>query len=300
MKRFAFVVFVALSFFIPGYESATPQNPVPSDPAARLKVPPGFTIEIVAAPPLVHHPMMANFDERGRLFVAESSGLNLRAPELLKELPNKVLLLEDVDKNGRFTKSKIFADKMTFPSGALPYRGALYVTAAPHIWKLTERPKKLLTPNPSPGGRGETELERTELVSKFNFIGNAADVHGPFLGPDGRIYWCDGRHGHEIVKKDGSVSKGKAARIFRCKPDGSEVEVVCGGGMDNPVEIAFTDEGEPLVTVDILHNQPSRNDGIIFAIEGGNYPWHKVSKEFRAPAICCPRSKTSAGSPPRG
>jgi putative heme-binding domain-containing protein len=82
------------------------------------------------------------------------------------------------------------------------------------------------------------------------------------------------------VRKDGSVSKGKAARIFRCRPDGSDVEVVCGGGMDNPVEIAFTDEGEPFVTVDILHNQPSRNDGIIYAIEGGNYPWHEVSKEF--------------------
>ena len=153
--------------------------------------------------------MMANFDERGRLFVAESSGLNLKADELLKVLPNKVLVLEDVDAKGRFTKSRVFADKMTFPSGALWHKDALYVTAAPHIWKLTERP--------GPKGPG---IERTELVSKFNFIGNAADVHGPFLGPDGRIYWCDGRHGHEIRKPDGSISKGKAARIFRCKPDG--------------------------------------------------------------------------------
>ena len=114
----------------------------------------------------------------------------------------------------------------------------------PHIWKLRDT-KNI----------GVAD-ERTELVSKFGFIGNAADLHGPFLGPDGRIYWCDGRHGHEIRKPDGSLSKGKAARIFRCKPDGSEVEVVCGGGMDNPVEIAFTPEGEPLVTVDILQ-QPA-------------------------------------------
>lgn len=258
-------------------QTTTPQAVQP-DLTARLKVPPGFIVEVIAAPPLVHHPMMANFDERGRLFIAESSGLNLKADELLKQLPNKILLLEDVDAKGRFTKSRVFADKMTFPSGALWHNNALYVTAAPHIWKLTE--SRALTPDPSPKGRGEQKVERTELVSKFNFIGNAADIHGPFLGPDGRIYWCDGRHGHEIKKPDGSVSKGKAARIFRCKPDGSDVEVVCGGGMDNPVEIAFTDEGEPLVTVDILHNQPSRNDGIIYAIEGGNYPWHEVSKEF--------------------
>ena len=269
MKYLGMVGLTALTLiFATNIQESYPQQPPPTDFASRLKVPPGFLVEVIAAPPLVHHPMMANFDERGRLFIAESSGLNLRAPELLKELPNKVLLLDDMDAKGRFTMSRVFADKMTFPSGALPYNGSLYVTAAPHIWKMRD------TKN-----AGVAE-ERVELVSKFNFIGNAADVHGPFLGPDGRIYWCDGRHGHEIKRPDGSVSQGKAARIFRCKPDGSDVEVVCGGGMDNPVEIAFTDEGEPLVTVDILHTQPSRNDGIIFAIEGGNYPWHEVSKEF--------------------
>ncbi|MBI1833153.1 MAG: HEAT repeat domain-containing protein [Planctomycetes bacterium] len=270
MQRSILAGLIVIFFLaLPMTETAPAQQPPQPDPAARLKVPPGFVVEVVAGPPLVHYPMMANFDERGWLFVAESSGLNLKAAELLQELPNKVLLLEGMDAKGRFTKSRVFADKMTFPSGALWHQNALYVTAAPHIWKLTERP--------GPKGPG---IERVELVSKFNFIGNAADVHGPFLGPDGRIYWCDGRHGHEIKRPDGSISKGKAARIFRCKADGSDVEVVCGGGMDNPVEIAFTDEGEPLVTVDILHNLPSRNDGIIFAIEGGNYPWHEVSKEF--------------------
>ena len=41
---------------------------------ARLRVPAGFTVELVAAPPLVEHPVMANFDPRGRLFVAETAG----------------------------------------------------------------------------------------------------------------------------------------------------------------------------------------------------------------------------------
>ena len=76
------------------------------------------------------------------------------------------------------------------------------------------------------------------------------------------------------------VLKGQAARIFRCKPDGSEVEVVCGGGMDNPVAIAFTAEGEPLVTVNILHHKPARSDAIIYAIEGGVWPWHEAYNEF--------------------
>src|SRR5262249_10610226 len=81
-------------------------------------------------------------------------------------------------------------------------------------------------------------------------------------------------------RANGTVMKGKAARIFRCRPDGADLEVVCGGGMDNPVEIAFTPEGEPFATVNILHARPARNDGIIYGIEGGVWPWNDVYKEF--------------------
>src|SRR5437867_3584482 len=168
MKIGILLGFSLLILALCGSIAATPQQPPPTDLAKRLKVPPGFVVELVAGPPLVNHPMMANFDERGRLFLAESSGLNLKADELLKQLPNKVLLLEDVDAQGRFQKSRVFADKMTFPSGALFHNGYLYVTAAPHIWKMRD------TKNVGVAD------ERTELVSKFNFIGNAADVHGPF------------------------------------------------------------------------------------------------------------------------
>src|SRR5262249_46902724 len=42
--------------------------------APPFSVPPGFVIERVAGPPLVERPMMAGFDDRGRLFVCDSSG----------------------------------------------------------------------------------------------------------------------------------------------------------------------------------------------------------------------------------
>jgi len=42
--------------------------------APPITVPGGYTIELAAAPPLVKHPMMAGFDDRGRLFVAEAAG----------------------------------------------------------------------------------------------------------------------------------------------------------------------------------------------------------------------------------
>ena len=119
-----------------GDEASTPKPG--GGPASRLHVPDGFVVELVAAPPLVEHPMMAGFDERGRLFVAEAAGVNLKADELLKDPPNRIRLLEDTDGDGRFDKSTIFADQMTLPMGALWHRGALYTASPPSLWQLED------------------------------------------------------------------------------------------------------------------------------------------------------------------
>src|SRR5262249_15789636 len=104
--------------------------------AAPFTVPPGFVVERVAGPPLVEHPVMACFDDRGRLFVAESAGQNLKAEQLLTQLPNSIRLLEDTKGAGVFDKSTVFADKMTFPMGVLWHDGALYTCSPPSLWKL--------------------------------------------------------------------------------------------------------------------------------------------------------------------
>jgi putative membrane-bound dehydrogenase-like protein len=251
---------IALHLSRPGRAASDTPQPGPSEPP--FKVPPGFVVERVAGPPLVEHPVMAGFDDRGRLYVAESAGQNLKADQLLKELPNSIRRLEDTDGDGIFDRHTVFADKMSFPMGVLWHEGSLYTCSPPSLWRLQDTQ-----------GTGVADV-RQELVTKFGFTGNAADIHGPFLGPDGRLYWADGRHGHEINRPDGSVMKGKAARIFRCKLDGTEVETVCGGGMDNPVEVAFTAEGEPFATTNILIGSP-RQDAIIYCIEGGVYPRHE-------------------------
>ncbi|MCE9605773.1 MAG: c-type cytochrome [Planctomycetia bacterium] len=237
----------------------------------QWKLPPGFTIELVAGPPLVNHPTMGGFDDQGRLYICDGPGDNMRAAELLEKLPNNIRRLEDTDGDGRFDKSTMFADKMTFPMGALWHDGYVYTASPPHIWRLRDA-----------DGDGIAE-ERKILVSEFGFTGNAADIHGCFLGPDGRIYWCDGRHGHTFTDAQGkTLSKGLAARIFSCKPDGSDVQAFAGGGMDNPVEVCFTEEGEMLGTVAIFDNKPDRVDAIVHWVYGGAYPYFpKVLDEFK-------------------
>jgi putative heme-binding domain-containing protein len=75
-----------------------------------------------------------------------------------------------------------------------------------------------------------------------------------------------------LPNPEGSLlTKGKAARIFSCRPDGSDVRVLCGGGMDNPVEVDFFETGECLGSVNLFYNGP-RGDCLVHWIEGGVFP----------------------------
>lgn len=257
-------------------KAPAPAPPAPAPPPAApplqlsdLRVPEGFVVERVAGPPLVEHPMMAGFDERGRLFIAENAGVNLPFKELLADPPSKILMLEDADGDGTFDKRTVFADKLTFPSGALWHRGALYVCSPPGLWRFDDLDDDGVSDR------------RTELVTGFGSTGNAADLHGPYLGPEGWLYFCDGRNGHDVTLGDGTQWKGRAACMYRCRIDGTGLEVVFGGGFDNPVEVAFTPEGEPLVNVNIVNAQPHRVDAILYGIEGGNYPYEPAWQELK-------------------
>jgi len=98
-------------------------------------VPDGFTVELVAGPPLVDRPIIADFDERGRLYVADSSGSTEKVQKQLEDRPHRIVRLEDTDGDGRFDKQTVFADHMMFPEGAMWFSGSLYVSAPPSIWR---------------------------------------------------------------------------------------------------------------------------------------------------------------------
>lgn len=227
-----------------------------------LQVAEGFEVELVATPALIEYPVMAGFDERGRLFVAGNAGVNLTDEGLLEQLPSAVHLLEDGDGDGTFDRSAVFADRLTFPQGALWHEGAVYVASPPSLWRLEDT-----------DGDGVADA-REEVATGFGFIGNAADIHGPFLHPTGRLFWIHGRaggSGHEVYEDDRLVSKGLGARIWTARPDGSDIQVFAGGGMANPTELTFTDEGDVFGTVNIFHSGP-RADAIVHWVHGGVYP----------------------------
>jgi putative membrane-bound dehydrogenase-like protein len=224
-------------------------------------LPEGFEIEPVAGPPLVDRPVTADFDEAGRLYVTDSSGSNDKVEKQLQDKPHRILRLEDTDGDGRFDKAVAFADKMMFPEGCLWYRGSLYVSAPPSIWKLTDT-----------DGDGVAD-RREEWLAAKTLTGCANDLHGPYLGPDGWIYWCKGAFAKQTYPlPSGGQFSTRAAHIFRARLDGTGIESVLTGGMDNPVSVTFTPGGERILTgTFFVHPGGGQRDGLIHAVYGGVY-----------------------------
>ena len=89
---------------------------------AALHVPQGFKVQQVAGSDLLSYPMMGTFDDRGRLFICESSGNTLNNDQMSANPDYKIRLLEDRNGDGMFDHSQVFADKLTLPAGAVWYR----------------------------------------------------------------------------------------------------------------------------------------------------------------------------------
>ncbi|MFM7317660.1 MAG: PVC-type heme-binding CxxCH protein, partial [bacterium] len=226
----------------------------------KFTLPEGFTIEKVASSPLVDRPITGTFDDQGRLYLADSSGSNDKVEIQLAQKPHRIVRLEDTDGDGKFDKTVVFADKMMFPEGTLWHRGSLYVSAPPSIWKLTDT-----------DGDGVAD-QRVEWFQGKTLTGCANDLHGPYLGRDGRIYWAKGAFAEQKYTIHGKPWKSSAAHFFRSTEDGRELEPVMTGGMDNPVDMVFTPGGERIFSTTFLI-QPSvgQRDGLIHAIYGGIY-----------------------------
>jgi putative membrane-bound dehydrogenase-like protein len=224
-------------------------------------IPDGYELKRVAAPPLVQRPIHMCFDDQGVLYVTDSSGNTKKAPAQLKDPQHRVLRLVDRDGDGVFDESTVFAENLPFPEGILVHDGAVFVGAPPHIWKLRDTNGDLVAD------------ERTEWFDGGSIEGCGNDMHGPYRGPDGFFYWCKGAFApqeHEL--SNGRTLKSSAAHIYRARPDGSQLELVITGGMNNPVGLAFSETGERFLSGTFFDlSKPGRRDGILHAVYGGTY-----------------------------
>ena len=99
-------------------------EPRGKSPEASLKsihVAPGFTVELVAAEPLVKDPIAFEWGADGKLWVVEMGDYPLGIDG--KGKPGGVVrFLEDTNGDGRYDKQTTFLDGLGFPTGVMPWR----------------------------------------------------------------------------------------------------------------------------------------------------------------------------------
>lgn len=224
-----------------------------------LKTLPGFTIQKVAGEPLLKYPVSMDLDEKGRLYVTEMAGPISREDVAAQKPLHRIVCLEDLDGDGKYDKASTFADGLPFPEGIMVLNGSVYTACPPKIWKLTDT-------------NGDGKADRREVwFDGKTLTGCANDLHGPYAGPDGWIYWTKGAFAkQELILGNGKPFSTRASHVFRARPDGSGLEVLMTGGMDNPVGLAFTATGDVIVSNTFLqHPSEGKRDGLIHAIPGG-------------------------------
>lgn len=235
-----------------------------------FQFPDDYTLELVAGPPLVDRPVEADFDASGALYVTESSGTNDPVAVQAETREHRVLRLTDADGDGIFETRTVFADSLMFPEGILCMEpGSVLVSAVPEIWRITDTD-------------GDGVSDRREVWFDGETVtGCANDLHGPYRGPDGRIYWTKGGFAvHRAVlpgRREPVLTR--MSHVYRANPDGSNPEIVMTGGMDNPVGLAWTPEGEMILSCTFLqHPGGGKRDGLIHAVYGGL--WGKTHDEL--------------------
>ncbi len=114
-----------------------PPAPVlsPEDALKSFKLAPGLKIECVASEPLIEDPVSARFDQDGRLWVVEMRNyMPNNDGQGEEEAIGHVVILRDINGDGKFDKSTIFADKLLMPRAVMPVAGGALIGAPPNLW----------------------------------------------------------------------------------------------------------------------------------------------------------------------
>ncbi len=212
------------------------QKPLPAAESMKhLVVPEGFRVELFASEPAIGgKPICMAWDERGRLWIAES----LDYPNELQE-PGKgrdrIRILEDTTGDGRADKATIFAEKLSIPTSIAFSHGGIIVHQAPDTLFLKD-----------------TDGDDRADVRKVLFTGwGTGDTHaGPSnlnYGHDNWFYGILGYSGFRgtIVGQERSFSTGFYR--FRVEQVKGEVEVTdfefLRNTNNNSWGVGFNEEG---------------------------------------------------------
>jgi putative membrane-bound dehydrogenase-like protein len=246
------VVWLALALSVPAQADAI-GRPKAVDP--RLK------IELFAAEPDIVTPIGIAVDAKGRVLAVESH-THFRPAGYQGPPADRIRMFEDADGDGRAERISTFFEGTTWTMNlGLHPDGSLYVATRGEIFRLRDT---------DGDGRADERTPIVHLETAGDYPHNG--LSGFAFDFDGTVYFGLGENkGAEfkLIGSDGSiVSELEGGQIYRCRADGSRLELVAFGFW-NPFHLALDAFGR-LFAVD---NDPDSLPPcrLMHIVPGGNY-----------------------------
>lgn len=179
----------------------------------------------------------------------------------------RIYQLRDTDNDGSADQMTMFAEGFDsvvtgIAAGILYHDGWIYVTVAPDLVRLRD--------SNDDGVADEREIVAHGFGMHIAYAGH--DMHGPRIGPDGRIYWSIGDKGVNVTSKEGvKWFYPHEGCVLRCEPDGTGFEVFAHG-LRNVQEIAFDDFGN-MFGVDNDADLPGEKERLVYITERSDSGW---------------------------
>ncbi|MCC5936586.1 MAG: c-type cytochrome [Lunatimonas sp.] len=188
----------------------------PEQEMADFILPPGFEVTLFASEPEISKPINMAFDDRGRLWVTQSSEYPIKAGP--GEGTDRISILEDSNGDGTADKITHFAEDLNIPIGIIPVQGGAIAYSIPNVYRFFD-------------ANGDGRSERREvLIADFEHRDTHGMVNNLFRGLDG---WIHASHGFSNISTvsgtDGDSITMTSGNTFRFRMDGSRVEKTTDG-----------------------------------------------------------------------
>ena len=164
-------------------------------PAEHFTVPEGFEVTVWSTSPQISNPTNIDFDERGRMFVAE--GMNYRGKKGRRKEGDRIVILEDTVGAGKADKVTVFTQdpNLEAPLGVAHIDGKIVVSQPPDLLVYTDA---------NGDGVFDPAVDKREvLLTGFNGRQHDHSLHSATFGPDGKWNFNQGNMGADFIDKTG-------------------------------------------------------------------------------------------------
>ena len=227
----------------------------PAEAMAKMTLPEGFVVELIASEPDIVNPVAMTLDERGRIWITESLEYPRREAGPGRD---RVKILEDTDGDGKADKFTVFAEGLNIPSGIAVGHGGVWVANAPDILFMQDTD-------------GDGKADKSEVVvTGFGRTDTHELPNSLTWGPDGYLYGLNGVFNFSKVTHQGKTFEFTCA-LFRIHPKTREFEIFCEG-TSNPWGVAWNPEGSAFVSACVIDHLWHLTESGYYERQGGPYP----------------------------